>query len=168
MLELTLAVALAPVKGFAAPEVIRAFTRTRDLCERFGDPPELFAVLLRLWGAYFIRGEFPTAYVLAKQLMDRAQSKNDPALIMLAHFALGNNSFNMGKLLPALEHLEAVVSFYDPARDGPAAVHHSVDAKASGLAYVALTLWDLGYPTRPSSVPMKRLSSLKRFLTCIA
>jgi predicted ATPase len=65
---------------------------------------------------------------------------------MLAHFALGNNCFNMGELLPALEHLNAVVSIYDPARDGPAAVHHSVDAKASGLAYVALTLWGLGYP----------------------
>ena len=165
LLELTLAVALAPVKGFAAPEVIRAFTRTRELCERFGDPPELFAVLLGLWAGYFIRGgEFPTAYVLAKQLMDRAQSKNDPALIMLAHFALGNNCYNMGKLLPALEHLEAVVAIYDPVRDGPAAVHHSVDAKASGLAYVALTLWNLGYPDQA----LKRAYEAFEFAQAIA
>jgi class 3 adenylate cyclase/predicted ATPase len=146
LLELNLAVALAPVKGFAAPEVVRAFTRTRELCERFGDPPELFPVLLGLWGATFIRGDFPTAYELAKQLMDRARSNKDSRQLVLAHFALGNNFFNLGNLLSAREHLDAVLSLYDPERDGPSAVRHSVDAKANVLAYLAITLWDLGYP----------------------
>src|ERR1700722_11844512 len=39
LLELNLAVALAPVKGFAAPEVVQAFTHTRELCERLRAPP---------------------------------------------------------------------------------------------------------------------------------
>jgi adenylate cyclase len=78
--------------------------------------------------------------------MDRALSKNDSRQLVLAHFALGNNSFNMGKLLSAKEHLEAVLSLYDPKRDGPSAVRHSVDAKANVLSYLAITLWDLGYP----------------------
>jgi predicted ATPase len=146
LLELSLALALAPVKGFAAAEVVRAFTRTRVLCERFGDPPELFPVLFGLWGACFIRGEFPVAYDLAQQLMHRAQSKNDSALVLLAHFAMGENSFNLGKLLPAREHLEAVISSYNPAHHGPSAMRHSIDVKSSGLSYLAITLWSLGYP----------------------
>ncbi len=114
LLELTLAVALAPLKGFSAPDVERAFTRARELCERLGDPPEFFSV--------------------------------NSAQLVLAHFALGNNSFNMGSLDAAREHLEAVLSLYDPARDGPSVVRHSVDAKANVLSYMALTLWALGYP----------------------
>jgi predicted ATPase len=146
LLELTLAVALAPVKGFAAPEVMRAFTRTRELCERLGDPPELFPVLLGLWGVYFIRAEFRTAYERAGQLMERAQSKNDSTLLLLAHFALGDTSFNMGNLPSAREHLETVISLYDPARHGPFAIRHSVDPKTNALSYAAMTLWVLGYP----------------------
>jgi hypothetical protein len=67
--------------------------------------------------------------------MDRARSKDDSRQLVLAHFALGNNSFNMGKLLSAKEYLEAVISLYDPKRDGPSAVRHSVDAKANVLPY---------------------------------
>jgi len=146
LLELALAVALAPLKGFAAPEVELAFIRAKELCEQLGDPPELFLVLLGLWGVYFIRAEFSTAYRLAGQLMHRAQSKNDSTLLLIGHFALGDTSYNMGRLPSSREHLEAVISLYVSERHGPFAVRHSVDAKSNALSYVGQTLWGLGYP----------------------
>ena len=49
--ELTLQIALgAPLmatKGYAAPEVGKAYTRARELCQQVGDTPQLFPVL---WG----------------------------------------------------------------------------------------------------------------------
>ena len=64
-LRLTLGAALIPVKGWAAPEVERAFSRARELCEGLGDPPELFFVLFGMWTMHFIRGELRTAFELA-------------------------------------------------------------------------------------------------------
>jgi predicted ATPase len=164
LLELAHALALAPLKGFAAPEAEQALTRARELCERLGDPPELFPVLLGLWGVYFIRADFTPAYKLAEQLMRRAQSRNDATLLLLAHFALGDTSFNMGKLSSAREHLETVISLYDPARHGPFAIRHSVDVKTNVLSYVAMTLWVLGYPDQA----LKRANEAVEFSHALA
>jgi predicted ATPase len=48
LLQLAVGRALFAVKGFAAPEAERAYTRARELCERLGDPPELFPALFGL------------------------------------------------------------------------------------------------------------------------
>jgi class 3 adenylate cyclase/predicted ATPase len=145
-LELALAVVLAQLKGYAAHEVERASIRARELCERLGNPPELFPVLVGLWAVSFIRADFRAAYELAEHLMRRAQGKNDSTLLLLAHFALGQTSFNMGKLLAAREHLDTVISLYDPTRHGPFAMRTSFDAKENALSYTAMNLWTLGYP----------------------
>ena len=94
----------------------RAYTRARELCERLGDPPELFPALLGLWAVYYLRAELRTAYELAEQLLRRAQSAHDPALLMYAQHALGYTSFSMGEWLLAREHLEMAISLYDPER----------------------------------------------------
>ena len=120
LLQLALGPALIAVKGWAAPEVERAYTRARELCERLGDPPELFPALLGLWAVYYLRGELRKAYELAEQLLRRAQSAHDPALLLLAHLALGDTSFSMGELLLAREHLEMAISLYD--RERPMAI----------------------------------------------
>ena len=44
-LQLAIGPALSAVKGWAAPEVERAYTRARELCERVGDPLELLPAL---------------------------------------------------------------------------------------------------------------------------
>jgi class 3 adenylate cyclase/predicted ATPase len=146
VLQLALAVGLAAIKGFSAPEVERTVIRARELGEQLGDVPELFRALHGLWAVLFIRAEFREAYGLAEQLMARAQSKNDSTLLVSAHFALGDTSFNMGKLLLAREHLEAVISLYDSERHSAFALQTFVDVKVNALGYVAMTLWTLGYP----------------------
>jgi len=46
LLQLAVGPALMAAKGNAAPETERAYTRARELCERLGDPPELFPLCL--------------------------------------------------------------------------------------------------------------------------
>ena len=141
-LQLALGPALIAVKGWAAPEVERAYTRTRELCERLGDPPELFPALLGLWAVYYLRGELPKAYELAEQLLRRAQSAQNPTLSLYVHLALGCTSFSMGEWLLARDHLEMAISLYD--RERPMAI--GIDTGVNCLSYMALTLWTLGYP----------------------
>jgi len=52
-LQLALSTALMAIKGFAAPEVEKAVTRARELCQQLGETPQLYAVLQALWGFYY-------------------------------------------------------------------------------------------------------------------
>jgi predicted ATPase/class 3 adenylate cyclase len=146
--ELPLQLALGPVlmaiKGIAATEVERAYTRARGLCEQLGDRPELFHVLFGLYAVYFVRGDMRLAHDLAEQLLRRAQSADDPARLMFAHLALGFTSYQMGELLLAREHIEMAISFYDRGR--PLAFRFTgIDSKVMCLSYLAFTMWTVGY-----------------------
>ena len=48
-------------KGVASPEVERAATRARELCQQVGETRQLFPVLLMLEGLYRLRAELATA-----------------------------------------------------------------------------------------------------------
>ena len=141
--------ALFAAKGRAAPEAERAYARARELCQRVGDPPELFRVLWGLWVVYLSRAQLKAAYELAEQLLRRAQSVHDPGLLLLAQRALGNTSFRIGELLLAKEHLEMAISLYDPERHRLLAFSYGgTDQGVNCLSFAAMTLWQLGYPDR--------------------
>jgi class 3 adenylate cyclase/predicted ATPase len=147
LLQLAVGSAMIPIKGYAAPEVERAYMRARELCERLGDPPELFPALYGLCSMYFVRAEFRAAHELAERLLRRAQRADDSALLLYAHAAMGRVSFHMGELILASEHLEMAISLYDRERHHPLAFRYAgVDAGVSCLSYAAQTLWHLGYP----------------------
>jgi predicted ATPase len=145
-LQLTLGQAFILLKAWAAQEVERAFTRARELCERLGDPPELFPVLLGIHAVHFVRAELGTAYELAERLLRRAQGAHDPALVLCAHNAVGMTSCHMGELLRAKEHFEIAISLYDRERHRSLAFQTGVDAGVGCLTYAAWILWHLGYP----------------------
>jgi predicted ATPase len=143
-LQLLVGGALSATRGWAAPEVERAYFRARDLCERLGDRPEFFFVLFGLWTVYFIRGELPMALKYAEQLL--ARGRDNKTLTLLAEWALGDTCFNMGELLLAKRHLEIALSIYDPEQHGPFVLRGGVDSRVNCLSYVGMTLWQLGYP----------------------
>jgi class 3 adenylate cyclase/predicted ATPase len=148
LLQLGAGPALIAVKGYAAPEVEQAYTRVRELCERLGDPKELFPALFGLWIVYLLRGEVPRACDLAEQLLRRTQGVPDPALpLYAAESALGNTSYQMGEFVSAREHIEKTITLYDPERHRRLIfVYGAADAKVRSLSYLGMTLWQLGYP----------------------
>ncbi|HZO81619.1 MAG TPA: AAA family ATPase [Candidatus Binataceae bacterium] len=141
-LQLALGSALNAIKGWAAPEVERAYARAQELCKRLGEPPEGFPVLHGLWSLHYVRGELPTAYRFAEQLLCRARTAHDQTLLLFAHGALGDTSFSMGECLLARKQLETAFALYN--RERPMAIGH--DPGVNCLSYLALTLWTLGYP----------------------
>jgi class 3 adenylate cyclase/predicted ATPase len=146
VLQLGVGSALIAVEGMAAPKTEEAYTRARVLCERLGDPPELFPALFGLWIMSFLRGQLRKAHGLAEQLLQLAQRAPDPTLLMLAESALGQTCFTMGEFFRAREHLEITISLYDRESHRPLAYRYGGDAGVIGLSYASRTLWHLGYP----------------------
>jgi tetratricopeptide (TPR) repeat protein len=103
--------------------------------------------LFGLWTTYFIRAELRTAHALGEQLLQRAEDAHRPALLLLAHQALGDTLYSMGELLLAKHHLEMAISVYNREGLRPRGFRHGgVDAKVNCLCYSTWTLWTLGYP----------------------
>ncbi len=145
-LQMALGGALIAIKGWAAPDVELAFTRAQQLCERLGDSVELFHTVFGLYALYFLRSELRKASEIAVQMRSRAQITNDSTLLLLAHQALGQTSFQLGEQLLAKANLEKAISLYDRDRHRSLALALGADVGVVCVSYAAWTLWVLGYP----------------------
>jgi len=147
VVQMTLGPALSATKGHAAPEVEQLYLRARALCERVGEPPQLFHVLWGLWYVYNYRGELQTARALGEQLLSLAQRLHDPDLLLEAHHALWASLFFVGELIAARSHLEQGLRLYEPQRHhAHAALYSGHDPGACCHWVAAAALWLLGYP----------------------
>ncbi|MBV8356838.1 MAG: AAA family ATPase, partial [Deltaproteobacteria bacterium] len=146
-LQLGLGQALAAAKGFSAPEVERAYARAEQLCERLGDPGQLFDALFGLLFVHLLAGRRAAAHPLAERLQRLAEAANDSGLLLLAHIAAGNVFYVAGDYLNARPHFEMAISLYDPAR--PRQVNpHGGDVRVNPRSVLGQILWSLGYPDR--------------------
>ena len=113
-LHIALGAALQMAKGHAAPEVEHAYTQAHALCQQVGETPELVPVLFGLWRFYVVRPQLHTARELGETLLRLAQRAHDPALAVIAHYALGVTWFCLGALPAARQHLEEGIARYTP------------------------------------------------------
>jgi len=144
-LQITLGASLLATKGYGVPEMERAFSRARALCQQVGETPQLFPVLMGLNRVYAARAEHETARGLAEQLLALAQSAQDPALLLVAHHAMGQLLCWLGEFVSARAHLQQVITLYNPQQHRPLALVYGVDFGVVFSA-AAFTLWYLGYP----------------------
>src|SRR5262249_44131020 len=79
-LELLTALGTAYIaaRGYAAPEVGPVFQRARALCERVGQPRQLFAILLGNWEWHTVRGDLRLCAQLASGGRQFAGRANEP------------------------------------------------------------------------------------------
>ncbi len=145
-LQITLGQALIATKGFAASEVEGAYTRALELSRQVGETPQLFPVLRGLAAFYGVRGELQTAHKLVGQLLSLAQSVQDPAHLVEAHYMPGVAWFAFGELTFAREHFEQGIAFYDRQKHRSLAFLYGHDPGMACLSFAAHTLWLLGYP----------------------
>jgi DNA-binding winged helix-turn-helix (wHTH) protein/predicted ATPase len=141
-LQLAFGPALIAVKGWAAPQVERAYSRARKLGEQLGVLEQLFPILYVLWVNHLERFETRAAYQIGEELLQRAESAGDSTLLLQAHQALGDTSNRMGRFQLAREHLETTLSLCGARRLRPL----GVDMEVVCLSCLTWTLWFLGYP----------------------
>jgi predicted ATPase len=145
-MQIALGQAWMAAKGQGVPEVERAYSRARELCQQVGETPELFPVLLGLWRFYLVRAEYQTARELAEQCLSLSQRVHDPALLLGAHYALGATVYLLGELTLARAHLEQGLALYDRQQHHQLAFRYGMDLGVWCLSYVAWQYWALGYP----------------------
>src|SRR5262245_21716790 len=155
----TLGPALMATKGYAAPEVVRVYTRARELCQQVGEAAEHVPVLWNLWFFYMARAEHRTAMELGEQCLQLAQRAQDAALLLEAHYALGCSWFLLGDPTLASPHLEHTIALYDPAQHhGLAYRYGGIDPGMAGFGVYAWALWMRGYPAQARTHSAKGLS----------
>ena len=110
-------VTMMAAKGWAAREVLDAYTRARALCEALGDERELF-VVLRGEGQYrMIRGESEIARSLGERCVGLAAGSKDIGVHIETHHLFWTNSFFMGEYADADFHCTKGISLYERDRD---------------------------------------------------
>jgi len=145
-LQISLGGPLIAIKGYAAPEVEKTYTRAQELCRQIGETPQLFPVLRGLWVFYLAGAELQTARKMAEQILTLAKSVQDLDLLIEARGALGLTLFHVGELALAREHLEQGIALYDPPQHRSHAFLYGQDPGAFCLTIMPYTLWCLGYP----------------------
>jgi predicted ATPase len=155
----TLGPALMATKGYAAPEVIQAYTRARELCQQVGETPEHSLVLWNLFLFYLVRSEQQIAMELGEQCLQLAQRVQDEALFLEAHLAIGVSWLYLGNLSLACTHLEHTIPLYDPVQHHVLAYRYGgLESGMVGSNMYALALWLRGYPTQARAQSAKALS----------
>jgi len=146
-LSLTLGATRLATEGSASPAVEQAYRHAYVLAQELGDTSQMFPALYGLGSYYRVRAEFGTSYELMQRLMQVAQNAADPALLLMAHFALGGMlRYWRGGLVQARWHLEQSLALYDPAQHGTLASRYGLYPQVSSLANLATLLRQLGYP----------------------
>jgi predicted ATPase len=145
--QMTLGMALRVTRGGGAPEVERLYIRARELCERVGEPTQLFRVLWGFWMMYNGRGDYQTMLALGEQLLSLAQRLEAPDLLLEAHHALWTSLFTGGELAAARVHQEQGLRLYEPQRHrAHAALYSGHDPGVCCRYRSGACLWLLGYP----------------------
>jgi class 3 adenylate cyclase/predicted ATPase len=145
-LQISLGGPLMALKGYAAPELEKSYTRALDLCRQLGETPQLFPVLIGLWRFYIARPDYKTAHELGEHCLNLAQRIHNPARLLGAYQLLGITFFYVGEFGSARTHLEQALALYDPQKHKSHAVRVGQDPGVACLSHVAWVMWSLGYP----------------------
>ena len=156
VVQMTLGPALGATRGAGAPEVERLYTRARALCERVGEPPQLFRVLWGLWRMYYQRGGYQTQRALGEQLLSLAERLHDPDLLLEAHHALWATFFFGGELATARSHQEQGCG--SMIRSDTALMPHST----AGTTLGCVAACSLRHPSGSSGTPTRRWPVARR------
>ncbi len=144
--ELALKLALGPVlittQGAGTREVTDLYTRALELCQETPQSPLHF---IAHWGWWRTTMDHRAGLKRADKLISLAQTLGKPDLTVQAHHCQWATLYMIGSHEACLQHTEAGLALYDPARDS---VHSGLfgghDAKVCALGESALSLWMLG------------------------
>jgi predicted ATPase len=144
---MALGAAYQAVRGWATDEAVVAFRRARVLCERIGQPPELFAILWGIWGWHLLRGELELCMDQAAEGLEFATAHDVPGMRREALFMPGLTMLYRGDFSGARDHLQQALTVRDdPEQRSFWAVRTGQNSAVTHQCYLFLALWHLGYP----------------------
>jgi serine phosphatase RsbU (regulator of sigma subunit) len=140
-------------RGYASPEVGPVFRRARELCERVGQTPQLFAMMWGNFAFHIVRADFGVCSELANEAMALGERLRDPGILMEALFLRGLTRLYRGDFAGARECCaQAIADFDDRERTAFWAALIGEDAGVTHRCYLALALWHLGFPDQARQI----------------
>jgi len=140
--------AMIALKGYGSPDVVRLYDQAQELCNRLGDPPQLFPILYGLTRARYNRAELDMASGLGARLLRVAEATPEPTLLVAAHTILGAIEVSIGRLEVARAHLETANALYDRRHHDDLIARFATDNGIVSGNFTIWALWCLGYPDR--------------------
>jgi predicted ATPase len=147
-LQLALTIPIMATKGFAAPELGRAAKRARELCQKFGDTPEVFIAIMQMCLYYSTLPEYRTALELVDEAIKLAEKLGDPMLQAMSWYYHCWAKLNLGELTESYESTKKINALYDPEKHGHLAYVFGYDMGVVSLLFGGWALWLLGYPDK--------------------
>lgn len=147
-LQISLGPLLLATKGYAAPEVERAFSEAWRLCQQVGDAQQRFQVLWGLGRFYQVKPDLPKGMTVARDLLAQAQTEENPELLLEAYSIAGTHFFHNVALRDAKQYLDESLALYDRERHAHHALVYGQDPAIVALTYGAWARWCLGYPAQ--------------------
>jgi len=147
LLQLALALPLGATVGIAHPDVGSAYGRAYELWKKSGTHQDLFGVPAGLWGFYIVGAQMDIATALANELLRFAELSADPAMLVIAEWAMAITLHHSGEHTLALEHFERGIVAYSHELSSAFSTM-TFEPGVGTLAESARVLWVLGYPDR--------------------
>ncbi len=151
-LHTSLARALMALHGYT-DEVEAAFERAlKSAAESDSDPgSQQVSVLSSQASLHAMRGETPAALEAARELLKRAEERDDPGALIRAHQILGVGHFFSGEPEEGLAHLDAAVALFVPSPMRSAGLSLGPHPGVVSLAASSLFLWWMGRPEQAAA-----------------
>ncbi len=141
----TLGVGLGAIHGMAAGEVGSVNRRAYAIWKRLGARPSLAAAAGSLWAYHSVGGQLDVAIALGEEFLQMATATGDPAMAVIAGYAVGIPLHHYGRHREALHHFESGRAAYSlDVRQR--FVDFPIDPGICCIAESARVLWVLGYP----------------------
>ncbi len=135
---------LAAARGWAAPEVGKAYERARILCERDREATRLLPVLWGLQAFQLVRADLGRARETSETLLRHAEDLDEDSVVPTARATLGFALFHLGELADSAEELELAARDYDRRHsEAPVTLYGPLTGVLS-LSYLAHVRWHLG------------------------
>ncbi len=144
--RLVLGPAMRALKGNGAQEVLEVFSRAQELLDASATVKEQMIILHGLWSVYNMRGELVVARDLAEKCLALARDVPDPEALAMANLLMGHNLWGMGRFAEARAYLEQTLEHCGPGKEQRRELRFSFNLGVAGAAFLALTLWPLGFP----------------------
>jgi class 3 adenylate cyclase/tetratricopeptide (TPR) repeat protein len=145
-IQLALGIPLIAVRGYAGAETREAFARARTLCLRLDSSSEYVQALFGLWGHAWMSGKNDEARGMADELLSRAETSGDSAVLRVAHRVMGSTLLTIGEFESSRQHFEQTITLSTAADKQPLHSLYMVEPQAASLLLLSWDLWFLGYP----------------------
>jgi predicted ATPase len=140
--------ALIATRGFGDTEVGETYRKASELSKQLGDGPHLFIPLWGQWVYHLVRDDLGIARTHSLEMKRLGSESKDTAMLVEAHWTLGNTEFWLANFQSALVELNKAIEIYDPEHHHINAYIYGQDPGIAAHCYREYTYWFLGYPDK--------------------